>query len=205
MKLVTKYFPELNIEIIKKLQEFQEILIENNAKINVVSRKDIENFEERHLLHSMSIAKFIQFKPGTKVIDIGTGGGLPGIPLAIMFPETEFTLIDSRKKKIEATQLIADELNLPNIIIKQIRSNELKGKYDFVTGRAVTAFPTFYESVKHLVGNKDINSIANGILYLKGGDFKEEIKEFEYIELINLNNYINEEFFETKKIIYLPK
>ena len=205
MKLITKYFPELNIEIIKKLQEFQEILIENNAKINVVSRKDIENFEERHLLHSMSIAKFIQFKPGTKVIDIGTGGGLPGIPLAIMFPETEFTLIDSRKKKIEATQLIADELNLPNIIIKQIRSNELKGKYDFVTGRAVTAFPTFYESVKHLVGNKDINSIANGILYLKGGDFKEEIKEFEYIELINLNNYINEEFFETKKIIYLPK
>jgi len=204
MKLVTKYFPELDIEIINKLKEFQEILIEHNAKINVVSRKDVENFEERHLLHSMSIAKFIQFKSGTKVIDIGTGGGLPGIPLAIMFPETEFTLIDSRKKKIEATQLIADELNLPNIIIKQIRSNELKGKYDFVTGRAVTSFPTFYESVNHLVGNKNINSIANGILYLKGGDFKEEIKEFEYVEVINLNNYIKEEFFETKKIIYLP-
>lgn len=204
MDIIKKYFSNISIEKIEKLEQFSKVLKENNKNINVVSRKDIENIEERHILHSLSIARYINFVPGTKIIDVGTGGGLPGIPLAILFPETEFSLIDSRKKKIEATKIIANELQLPNITIKQIRSNELKEKFDFITGRAVVAFPDFYEAVKHLINTKDKNSIPNGILYLKGGDFNNEIKNFKHIEIIPVKDFFEEDFFETKKIIYLP-
>ncbi len=204
MQIIKKYFPKISEEKINKLEKFSSVLKENNQNINVVSRKDIENLDERHILHSLSIAKFLNFKSGSKILDVGTGGGLPGIPLAIMFPEVQFYLIDSRKKKIEATNLIAEELNLSNIHILQVRSTEMKQKFDFVIGRAVTAFPDFYEDVKHLTEYKDQNALPNGIIYLKGGDFKEEIKNFKHLEIINISDYFKEEFFETKKIIYLP-
>lgn len=204
MQLIKKYFPKITESQVALLEKFKEILTENNANINVVSRKDIENLEERHILHSLAIAKYLNFKAGSNIVDVGTGGGLPGIPLAIMFPHTNFTLIDSRKKKIEATIAIAEKLNLPNISVKQIRSTELKEHFDFVIGRAVTSFPEFYGAVNHLVGKKEKNALPNGILYLKGGDFKKEVANFKYVEIIDIKEMFSEEFFETKKIIYLP-
>ncbi len=204
-ELIYKYFPNLNDIRKERFNSLFNIYKEWNSKVNIVSRKDIENIYEKHVLHSLSIAEFICFNENTNIIDVGTGGGFPGIPLAIMFPDSNFTLVDSIKKKVKVTEEVAKELNLKNVIVIQKRSNELKQKFDFVTGRAVTNFPKFVESVTHLISKKDKNSVPNGIIYLKGGEFDEEISDFKKeIDIININNFFEEEFFETKKIIYLP-
>lgn len=204
MDKLLKYFPEIEGNRKSQFEKLGSIYKNWNDKINVVSRKDINSIYERHILHSLAIAKFINFKPGTSIIDIGTGGGFPGIPLAIFFPKVKFTLVDSIKKKTTVTQEVINKLNLTNAKALQKRSNELKLKCDFVTGRAVTAFPKFVNSVKHLIKNKDLNSIPNGIIYLKGGDFSEDLKDYKYADVININDYFSEDFFDTKKIIYLP-
>lgn len=177
-----------------------------NEKINVISRKDIENFEINHLLHSLAIAKFISFSAGTKVIDVGTGGGLPGIPLAIMFPEVNFTLVDSISKKILVASEIASSIDLKNVRCLPSRSEEIKGQYDFVIGRAVTEMSRFVSLTRHLVARKQHNSIANGYICLKGGDLKNELAQFDkHITIENISKWFSEPFFETKKIIYLPQ
>lgn len=201
MELLEKYF---NIsERQKKLfVKFKELFIRWNSKVNLVSRKDIEFFDTRHLLHSLALAKFIDFKKSS-VVDIGTGGGLPGIALAIMYPDASFLLIDSIGKKIKAVQEMISELGLTNVKALKIRSNDLHQKFDYVVARAVTNFPNFYLSVNHLLRNGDAGTKTNGIIYLKGGDFNEELKIFKskiYVE--NISDYFQEEFFETKKIIH---
>jgi len=204
MKKILKYFPDLTDTQQQQLSDLQLIYKNWNDKINVISRKDIEHLYEKHILHSLSIVKFINFKSGTRIVDIGTGGGFPGIPLAIFFPAVEFTLVDSIKKKVVVAEEVAKELGLKNVKTLQKRSNELKQKYDFVTGRAVTAFPKFVDSVKHLIKYKDSNAVPNGIIYLKGGDFSEEVKNYKkHIDIINIGDFFEEEFFNTKKIIYL--
>jgi len=205
----------MNIELIKKyfkltaIQEKQmelavDLYIEWNQKINVVSRKDIDQIIERHFLHSLAIAKFIRFKPGTKVLDIGTGGGFPGIPLAIMFPETEFFLSDSIAKKIKVVHEVALALDLENVKAEAIRAENIKDKFDFIISRAVTAFPKFMSFCHRKISTKDKNGLVNGIIYLKGGDFSGELKNYSKAETHNISDYFEEEFFETKKIIYLP-
>ena len=174
-----------------------------NKKVNVISRNDIQHLYIRHVLHSLSIAKIINFKPKTKILDVGTGGGFPGIPLAILFPKTEFLLIDSIAKKIKAVKSIIKSLELDNVTSKQIRSNELKQKYDFVTGRAITNFPKFLASVNHNIKTQSFNELQNGIIYLKGGDFNDEIKQFKKnITVYQIKDFFDEPFFDTKKIIY---
>ncbi|MCD4794153.1 MAG: 16S rRNA (guanine(527)-N(7))-methyltransferase RsmG [Bacteroidales bacterium] len=172
-----------------------------NEKINVISRKDIDNIFIRHILHSLAIVKVKSFQDNVRVLDVGTGGGFPGIPLAIMFPNVQFTLVDSIAKKVKVTQEIADSLELKNVRTKQIKSTQLEGSFDYITGRAVTAFPLFYNSVKHLFkkGKKE-----KAVLYLKGGNFDEEIKTFNAVKVFEISDFFDDEFFKTKKVIYLP-
>ena len=204
MKTIQKYFKNLNQKQIEQLNQFSELIKEWNSKINLISRKDIEELEERHILHSLAITKVINFKSGTKILDVGTGGGFPGIPLAIFFPEVQFHLIDSIGKKIKVVNEISRELSLTNITAQQIKSTQFKGKFDFVTSRAVTNFPDFVIQVQHLISTKDKNALPNGILYLKGGDFQEEISGFRNrISIYEISDYFEELFFETKKMIYL--
>ncbi len=193
--------PEEQFALFDKLEKLYP---EWNEKINVISRKDIDELNIRHVLHSLAITKYTSFAPGTKIIDVGTGGGFPGIPLAICFPDCEFHLVDSIGKKIKVVQGVADALGLKNVKAEQVRSENVKAKYDFVVSRAVTAFPRFVSLTKHLISNKDKNAISNGILYLKGGDFEEEIKPFaKRLSLVDLPDYYEEDFFETKKLIHL--
>ncbi|TLX75381.1 16S rRNA (guanine(527)-N(7))-methyltransferase RsmG [Labilibacter sediminis] len=204
MGLIKQYFPELSEEQLALFEKLEKLYPEWNEKINVISRKDINELSIRHILHSLAIAKYTQFTPGTKIIDVGTGGGFPGIPLAIYFPECQFHLVDSIGKKIKVVETIAQTLGLKNVTAQQIRSEKIKTKYDFVVSRAVTAFPRFVSLTKHLISPKQINPISNGILYLKGGDFDEEIKPFnKRISLVSLTDYYTEDFFETKKLIHL--
>jgi 16S rRNA (guanine527-N7)-methyltransferase len=176
-----------------------------NEQINVISRKDIGEIYTRHILHSLSIAKIIDFKPGTRVIDVGCGGGFPGMPLAVLFPDVSFTLIDSIGKKIKVVNEVASALELENVTGLNERSEHIKMKFDFVLSRAVTAFPNFVKLTRHLVSNVHQNALPNGILYLKGGDFEDEIKPFrKQIELYPISLYFNDPYFETKKVIYLP-
>ena len=204
MNLIQHYFPELSEEQLALFGEVEKLYPEWNERINVVSRKDIDELNIRHVLHSLAIAKYVKFVPGTKIIDVGTGGGFPGIPLAIYFPECEFHLVDSIGKKIKVVETIAQELGLKNVKAQQARSETIKNKYDFVVSRAVTAFPRFIELTRHLVSEKNINSITNGVLYLKGGDFQEEIKPFKSrTSIVELSNYYTEDFFDTKKLIHL--
>jgi len=196
-----KIFPLISEKQINLFSELFQLYKYWNKKINVISQKDIENLFVRHILHSLSIAKIIPFKFSENVVDIGTGGGFPGIPSAIMFPETNFTLIDSIGKKIKVVNEIVQTINLKNVTALQKRSNEYKEKFNFVTGRAVTAFPAFYNSVKHLVKKKNGR---NGILYLKGGNFENEISSFGKAKIYQLTEIFEEDFFETKKLIYLP-
>ena len=176
-----------------------------NEKINVISRKDIGSLYEKHILHSLAIAKIITFRPGTKILDVGTGGGFPGIPLAVLFPATHFVLIDSIGKKIKVVQAVADELGLKNVTAIHTRVEEVKSEFDFVISRAVTAFPVFVGLVKKNISRKQLNSLPNGIIYLKGGDFEEEIQDFKRnIEVSEIAKFFEEPFFETKKILYLP-
>lgn len=205
MELIKRYFPELTTLQFSRLEQLGPLYHEWNEKINVISRKDIDELYIRHILHSLALAKIIHFSTGTTIIDIGTGGGLPGIPLAILFPECQFTLIDSIGKKIMVVQDIADQLKLTNVKAQKNRIQEIKTRYDFVVSRAVTAFPEFVAMVRKNISPKSGNAIPNGILYLKGGDFDEEIKPFKSsAEIFELSKIFSEPFFETKKVIYLP-
>lgn len=202
-QIIFKYFPNLTPTQIEQFTRLGELYKEWNEKINVISRKDIDSLYERHILHSLAIAKFVQFTNGTTILDVGTGGGFPGIPLAIMFPECQFTLIDSIGKKITVVNGVAESLGLKNVIAKQARVQDIKEQFDFVVSRAVTAFPLFMDMAKSRVMKRQNNSISNGILYLKGGDFDDEIAPFsKRIFVADITSFFSEEFFETKKIIH---
>lgn len=205
MDIILKYFPDLSEEQKEKFSQLQPLYAEWNEKINVISRKDIENIYERHVLHSLAIAKVIQFKPNTEILDVGTGGGFPGIPLAIMFPETNFHLVDSIGKKIKVVSEVATALGLKNVKAEQARAETLNKKYDFIVSRAVTSFPEFYEWIKNKISKIQYHTLNNGILYLKGGDLTEELKSFgNKPKIYSLSDFFNEEFFETKKVVYFP-
>lgn len=204
MEIIRKYFSGLNELQLQQLGMLQSLYEEWNAQINVVSRKDIEQLYERHVLHSLGIARFIQFKPGTQIMDVGTGGGFPGIPLAILFPESNFYLVDSIAKKIKVVTEVAAALGLENVKAEQQRAELVDQRFDFIVSRAVTAFPQFVELVKGKIKTESRNSLANGILYLKGGDFEDEVKPFENKLVVHdLKDVFEEEFFETKKLIHL--
>ena len=204
MDLIRKYFPNLPSDIEDKLSKLGDLYTEWNSKINVISRKDMDHFYEHHVLHSLGIAAFIQFEKGTQILDVGCGGGFPGIPLAIMNPESNFHLIDSIGKKIKVVQGVAEALDLKNLTTEQVRVENHPQQYDFIISRAVTAFPAFVQLCQNKTLAKNNNAITNGIIYLKGGDFSEEIKEFKNrISITPLSTYFEEDFFETKKIIHL--
>ena len=201
MDIITKYFPDLSEEKANKFTQLGTLYEEWNNKINVISRKDFDHFYERHVLHSLAIAKFINFEPGTTVLDVGTGGGFPGIPLAIFFPECRFHLVDSIGKKIKVVQAVAEALHLDNVTTEQVRVENHKPTYDFIVSRAVTAFPAFVNLCRSKIKKEQRNAISNGILYLKGGDFGDEIELFKKnISTTPLSDYFEEEFFETKKM-----
>ena len=202
MKLILKYFPNLTDDQIQKFKELEVLYKEWNSRINVISRKDIDDLYLKHVLHSLSIAKFISFKKNTSILDVGTGGGFPGIPLAIIFPDCNFLLVDSINKKINVVKEISNTLKLTNVSYNAIRVEKLKTKHDFIVSRAVTRMNKFRNLVKGLISNKNYNKIKNGIIYLKGGDLTEEMMNIKH-QKVNISDYFDEEFFETKKIVYL--
>lgn len=202
--LIQKYFPDLTEKQLKQFQQLGPLYAGWNEKINVISRKDIENIYLHHVLHSLGIAKVMQFKPGSSVLDVGTGGGFPGIPLAILFPHTHFHLVDSIGKKITVVKEVAKACGLTNIIAEQIRAEEIKTKYDFIVSRAVTRLKPFYIWIKDKVKPASVHELKNGVLYLKGGDLTEELAELKKpYKLYNLSDYFAEDFFETKKVVYV--
>lgn len=202
-EIIFNYFPKITSEQKDRFLALKSLYAEWNAKINVISRKDFDFFYERHVLHSLAIAKFINFKSGTNVLDVGTGGGFPGIPLAILFPECQFILTDSIAKKIKVVSEVVSSLGLNNVKPICSRVEVLPDKFDFIISRAVTAFPEFHAWVKNKFNKENKNSIKNGILYLKGGELAEELKGFEkQTKIIPLSNYFSESFFETKKLVY---
>ena len=204
-QLILSYFPSLTEKQIEQFDRLEGLYQEWNAKINVISRKDMDQFYVHHVLHSLGIAKVIDFQPGTKILDIGTGGGFPGIPLAINFPDTHFHLVDSIGKKITVVKEVSKALKLGNVEAQQARAESLVRKYDFVISRAVTHMVNFYPWVKGKIKREDFNKFQNGILYLKGGDVDEEMKELNksYVTY-HLFYYFKEDFFETKKVVYMP-
>jgi 16S rRNA (guanine527-N7)-methyltransferase len=204
-EIIFNYFPSLTASQSDQFSKLYGLYADWNEKINVISRKDIENLYVNHVLHSLGIAKVISFKPGKSVLDVGTGGGFPGIPLAILFPETNFHLVDSIGKKITVVNAVADGLGLKNVKGEQIRAEQIKGKYDFIVSRAVTRLREFYGWIHQKVKDKSVHELDNGILYLKGGDLDEELRELKKpYSLYNLSDYFNEDFFETKKVVYVP-
>ena len=204
MEEILKYFPYLT-ELQKEQFIKLDILYHDwNAKINVISRKDIDELYTKHILHSLGIAKITIFEPGTFVLDVGTGGGFPGIPLAILFPETRFYLIDVIAKKIKVVQAVAEALELKNVKAEQIRAELVKGDFDFIVSRAVTNMPDFVSWIKDKIKKKSKHELRNGILYLKGGDLTEELKDFPKATEYNLSDFFEDEFFETKKVVHLP-
>ncbi|MCE4565569.1 16S rRNA (guanine(527)-N(7))-methyltransferase RsmG [Maribellus sp. CM-23] len=205
MDILLKYFSGLSDQQITLFRQLEPLYAEWNAQINVISRKDFSEFYERHVLHSLGIAKLIRFNKGAKILDVGTGGGFPGIPLAIMFPEVQFHLVDSIGKKIKVVQNVADALGLKNVTAEQIRAEQLTDKYDFVVSRAVTRLPEFVPWVQKNISKKQMNALPNGIIYLKGGDLTEELKPFrKRVFVQDLSAYFTEEFFDTKKVVHLP-
>jgi len=205
MDLLNKYFPNQTTAQVEQFSKLPELYEYWNDKINVISRKDIENLEERHILHSLAIAKIIQFMPGTKVLDVGTGGGFPGIPLAIMFPETKFTLIDSIGKKVKVVNEVVQALGIKNVRAIQIRAEEMEGRYDFVVSRAVTKLPLFTMWVRKKITRENKNTLKNGILYLKGGDLEEELNSLNvHYAIYDLDINFPSEFFHSKKLVYIP-
>ena len=204
MDLILKYFPDLNETQINQFAALDGIYKEWNAKINVVSRKDIDELYLRHVLHSLAIAKVIQFKDNSSILDVGTGGGFPGVPLAILFPNCKFHLVDSINKKLKVINAVCESLELTNIKTTHSRVEAIDETFDFIVSRAVTAMPEFTKWVKGKVAKKQQNELKNGILYLKGGDLTEELKQYTNVKAFLLSDYFEEEFFETKKVIYLP-
>ena len=205
MLRINHYFPQLTPEQVLQFEKMAPLYREWNEKINVISRKDIDSLYEKHVLHALAIAKIITFRPGTSILDVGTGGGFPGIPLAILFPDCQFKLIDSIGKKIKIVQTVSEELGLKNVTAIHTRVQELKEEFDFVISRAVTAFPDFVGLVRNNISRQPRNSRPNGIIYLKGGDFQDEIKNFKnIIEVSEISGFFSEPYFETKKVIYLP-
>lgn len=203
--VISTYFPDLTPFQEQQFASLQELYTFWNAQINVISRKDIDLLYERHVLHSLGIAKVIRFKPDTKVMDVGCGGGFPGIPLAILFPEVSFYMVDSIGKKIKVVNEVAAALQLKNVRAEHKRAEEVKEKFEFIVSRAVTEFPVFYRWVQNKISKEQFNALPNGILYLKGGDLTEEFKNFKNkVVFYDLKDYLKEEFFETKKVVYLP-
>lgn len=205
MDTIIKYFPELTERQKEQFAALLPLYEDWNAKINVISRKDMEHFYEHHVLHSLAIAKVIQFKPMSEVLDVGTGGGFPGVPLAIMFPQVRFMLVDSIGKKIKVVNSVIDSLGLQNAKAQQIRVEQLEGEYDFIVSRAVTTLPEFVSWVKKKVSKTQYHKMRNGILYLKGGDLADELFPFrQKVRMWEINSFFEEEYFQTKKVIYLP-
>lgn len=204
LNLILKYFPEISEKQKEQFQKLEELYTEWNAKINVISRKDMESLYEKHILHSLGIAKIMPFSDGTKVLDVGTGGGFPGIPLAILFPNVQFTLIDSIGKKITVVNAVAEGLGLENVTAIHGRAEKLKEKFHFVVSRAVTQMPEFLRWLKGKFEKEQFNSKHNGVLYLKGGDLAEELAGLR-CEIFQLKQHFEEEFFDTKKVVYLSK
>lgn len=202
--LLLQYFPELTTKQQEQFAQLGELYADWNAKINVISRKDIDTLYERHILHSLGIAKIITFKAGTKVLDVGTGGGFPGIPLAILFPETDFHLVDAIGKKIKVVQAVAEALALTNVTAAHQRAEKVQGEFDFIVSRAVTKMPDFVKWVRKKIVKKSLHPIKNGILYLKGGDLTEELQDFPNATEYLLADYFETPFFETKKVVHLP-
>ena len=204
VSLILKYFPEITDEQKQQFEKLEQLYTEWNEKINVISRKDMDGLYEKHILHSLGIAKVIPFADGTKVLDIGTGGGFPGIPLAILFPEVSFTLIDSIGRKIKVVEAVSEGLGLKNVTAVHGRAEKLKEKFHFVVSRAVTQMPEFLRWLKGKFEKEQFNEKHNGVLYLKGGDLAEESAGLR-CEIFQLKNYFEEEFFDTKKVVYLSK
>jgi 16S rRNA (guanine527-N7)-methyltransferase len=204
MEEILKYFPNLTAIQIEQFQKLSDLYNDWNAKINVISRKDIDELYTKHVLHSLAIAKIQKFEPGTYVLDVGTGGGFPGIPLAILFPETRFYLIDVILKKINVVKAVADALELKNVKAEQIRAENVKGDFDFIVSRAVTNMPDFVSWIKDKIKKQQKHELKNGILYLKGGDLTEELKDFPKATEYNIAEFFEAEFFETKKVVHLP-
>lgn len=202
--LILKYFPEITDEQKQQFEKLEQLYTEWNEKINVISRKDMDGLYEKHILHSLGIAKVMPFADGTKVLDVGTGGGFPGIPLAILFPEVSFTLIDSIGKKIKVVEAVSEGLGLKNVTAVHGRAETLKEKFHFVVSRAVTQMPEFLRWLKGKFEKEQFNEKHNGVLYLKGGDLAEELAGLR-CEIFQLKNYFEEEFFDTKKVVYLSK
>ncbi|MDP5043395.1 MAG: 16S rRNA (guanine(527)-N(7))-methyltransferase RsmG [Leeuwenhoekiella sp.] len=204
MILVDKYFSDLDENQILQFKKLNELYQDWNLKINVVSRKDIDEIYLRHVLHSLGIAKVQKFNPGASILDVGTGGGFPGIPLAILFPETQFHLVDSIGKKIKVVEEVSAGLGLTNVKITNDRVENIDGQYDFIVSRAVAQMETFVHWVKGKIAKKSEHQLKNGILYLKGGDLSEELSLYTTAKIFDLKDYFEEEFFETKKVVHLP-
>lgn len=204
MKLILKYFPNLTELQIEQFKALENLYKDWNTKINVVSRKDIDELYLRHVLHSLSIAKVISFADGSSILDVGTGGGFPGVPLAILFPNCKFHLVDSINKKLKVINGVAEVLELQNIKTTHSRVEAISDTFDFIVSRAVTAMPEFTKWVKGKTKKEQRNTLKNGILYLKGGDLSEELKQYTTVKLFSLADYFEEDFFETKKVVYLP-
>jgi 16S rRNA (guanine527-N7)-methyltransferase len=204
MDEILKYFPDLTDIQIEQFQKLDFLYHDWNEKINVISRKDIDALYTKHILHSLGIAKIMKFEPGATVLDVGTGGGFPGIPLAILFPETRFYLIDVIAKKIKVVQGVVDALELKNVKAEQKRAELVKGDFDFIVSRAVTNMPDFVSWIKDKIKKQHKHTLKNGILYLKGGDLAEELKDFPKATLYDLAGIFEDEFFETKKVVHLP-
>ncbi len=204
MQIIQHYFPNISEIQLEQFQQLEGLYKDWNSKINVISRKDIEELYVRHVLHSLGIAKVISFKAGSKILDVGTGGGFPGIPLAILFPDSKFHLVDSIGKKLKVVEGVAEALSLKNIKTTHGRAEDVKGEFDFIVSRAVTSMPIFAGWVKNKIAKTQNHDLKNGILYLKGGDLSEELQVFRTTKIYELSDYFKEEFFETKKVVHLP-
>jgi 16S rRNA (guanine527-N7)-methyltransferase len=204
MDTIKKYFPNLSTSQYARLENLKSLYLEWNAQINVISRKDIDELYVKHVLHSLGIAKVQAFNSKAKILDIGTGGGFPGIPLAILYPEVDFYLVDSIGKKIKVVNEVANTLNLTNVKAAHLRAEKVKGKFDFIVSRAVTNMNDFVKWTYNKVEKKQNHPLKNGILYLKGGDLSEELKKFPKATIYNLSEYFSEDFFETKKVVHIP-
>ncbi|MEH6535252.1 MAG: 16S rRNA (guanine(527)-N(7))-methyltransferase RsmG [Psychroserpens sp.] len=204
MKLIQQYFPDLTEEQTLQFEKLEGVYLEWNMKINVVSRKDIEELYLRHVLHSLGIAKVMRFQPNARILDVGTGGGFPGIPLAILHPECEFHLVDSIAKKLKVVDEVTEIIGLTNVKTTHSRVEAIDEQFDFIVSRAVTAMPSFVNWVRGKIAKKQNHELKNGILYLKGGDLSEELKTYKTATVYNLSDYFKEDFFDTKKVVHLP-